>query len=384
MIDTTNLHLPVGGAVNHHHSPVQKIADIMWDIQHFHGSQRIDDVAKKQKDIPLLNHLTETLFNGAKGSTTRESVQNIMGRADASFQSRQVKEGVASVAKGEIAQNAVASSKDIDNKALRTDAVVTNRENRPRSESTAIFYGDNLPTNTLSDYKHVVVEAGNVSPAELLALREKDSEVFAYVSIGEANKTRKWYNDVNPTWMLGDNKTWDSKVMNLASEGWQNFLIDTVVSPLWDAGYKGLFLDTMDSFHLFAKDKQQKETQINALSGLMTKIQARYPEMHFISNRGFEVLSSMGDKLDAVVAESLFSTWDNNKKTYGKTSETEQKWLLNKLNEVKKDQSVDVIVIDYAKPNDPQNAKLIADKITQHGFSPWVSVPSLDIIPTSA
>jgi hypothetical protein len=89
----------------------------------------------------------------------------------------------------------------------------------------------------------------------------------------------------------------------------------------------------------------------------------------------------MGDKLDAVVAESLFSSWDNGKKTYGKTSENDQKWLLNKLNEVKKERSVDIIVIDYAKPNDPANAKLISDKIIQQGFSPWVSVPSLDTIP---
>lgn len=383
-MDKNNIKLPSDLEVKHRYFPDQYRANIVQNIQNFQGSRRRDDVAKKMNEIPILNQLTSTLFSKRRGSIPSERSNNGIERSrDLFFKGAQWKENI-HCPKGEVAEGTVAVSKAMDNKALSNEAMVNDRISRTRSESTAIFYGDNLPTETLSDYKHVIVEAANVSPAELSALREKDSEVFAYVSIGEVGQTRKWYDKVNPDWVLGDNKVWNSKVMDLTSEGWQNFLLDTVISPLQDAGYDGLFLDTMDSFNLFANDKTQQDTQIKALSGLMTKIQQRYPDLHFISNRGFDVLSSMGDKLDAVVAESLFSSWDNGKKTYVKTSENEQKWLLNKLHEVQDDLGVDVVVIDYAKPNDPQNAQLIADKITQQGFFPWVSIPSLDIIPASA
>ena len=248
-----------------------------------------------------------------------------------------------------------------------------------KTKSTAVFYGPNLPTHILSQYKRIIVEPDNVKQKELLALRSKGSSVFAYVSIGEVNPSRKWYKKIKPAWVLGDNKVWDSKVMDLSSSGWQDFLVNTVVKKLWNDGYRGLFLDTMDSFYIFAKDKTQQEKQTKALAALMKKINKRYPKLRFISNRGFEVLESIGKPLEAVVAESLYASWDNAKKIYKETPANDQEWLLNKLNGIKNNLSVDIIIIDYAKPNNRAKAKLLANKITQQGFIPWISIPSLDL-----
>ena len=262
---------------------------------------------------------------------------------------------------------------------VRSKIAKTLKLDESKTNSTAVFYGANLPTNILSQYSRIIVEPDNVKAEELLALRAKKSDVFAYVSIGELNPSRKWFKKIKSEWVLGDNKVWDSKVMDLASPGWQDFLIESIITPLWDKGYRGLFLDTMDSFYIFAKDKEQQQKQTKALASLMKKINARYPKMRFISNRGFEVLSSIGNQLEAVVAESLYASWDNGKKVYKETSKNDQEWLLNKLNSIKKDLSVDIIIIDYAKPENRAKAKQIADKISQQGFIPWVSIPSLDL-----
>ena len=262
---------------------------------------------------------------------------------------------------------------------IRSKMTKTLKTDESKAKSTAVFYGANLPTNILSQYSRIIVEPDNVKAEELLALRAQESDVFAYVSIGEINPSRKWFKKIKPAWVLGDNKVWDSKVMDLASEGWQGFLIDSIITPLWDKGYRGLFLDTMDSFYIFAKDKEQQEKQTEALASLMKKIGKRYPKIRFISNRGFEVLPSIGEQLEAVVAESLYASWDNGKKVYKETSENDQEWLLNKLNSIKKDLSVDIIIIDYAKPENRTKAKQIADKISEQGFIPWVSIPSLDL-----
>lgn len=246
-------------------------------------------------------------------------------------------------------------------------------------KSTAVFYGTNLPSEILSQYSRIIVEPDNVKPEELKALSAKGGNVYAYVSIGEVSPTRKWFKNIKKEWILGDNKVWDSKVMDLASPGWQNFVLDSVVTPLWEAGYRGLFLDTMDSFYLFAKDEKQRIKQAKALADLLKKIHKRHPEMRFISNRGFEVVHSIGDQLEAVLAESLFASWDNVKKVYKETSKNDQEWLINKLNGIKKDLSIDIIIIDYADPHDSKKLKELATRIAKEGFIPWISIASLDI-----
>jgi len=264
-------------------------------------------------------------------------------------------------------------------KLTDSTALSATLSNIPANKSTAIFYGTNLPSDILSQYSRIIVESDNVKPEELKALKSKGSYVYAYVSIGEVSPTRKWFKKIKKKWILGDNKVWDSKVMNLASLGWQDFILNSVVTPLWEKGYRGLFLDTMDSFYLFAKDEKQRKQQADALVELLKKIHLRYPDMRFISNRGFEVVSSIGDQLEAVLAESLFASWDNVNKVYKETSKNDQEWLINKLNSIKKELAIDIIVIDYADPGDPKKMKDLAIRIAKEGFIPWISIASLDI-----
>ena len=277
----------------------------------------------------------------------------------------------------EIESNKKANTEVINKPPSRTIKLTTDEI---KAKSTAVFYGTHLPVAILSQYGRIIVEPDNVKEEELQELRANKSNVFAYISIGEVNPSRTWFKKIKPAWVLGDNKIWDSKVMDLSAVGWQDFLLNEVITPLWERGYRGLFLDTMDSFYLFTKEKQQQEKQANALSTLIKKIKQRYPKMRFISNRGFEVLPHIGKQLEAVVAESLYASWDNGKKIYKETSANDQEWLLNKLHNIKKDLSVDIIIIDYAKAADRIKAKKIAKKISEQGFIPWVSIPSLDLV----
>jgi len=247
-------------------------------------------------------------------------------------------------------------------------------------KSTAVFYGPNLPTDVLSQFSRIIVEADNVKKHELNELRANGGDVFAYLSVGEVSPTRKWFDQIQPSWVLGDNRVWDSKVMDLDSAGWQGFMMESIVDPLWEAGYRGLFLDTMDSFKLFAKDERQEKQQIQALASLLQTIHRRYPEMRFIANRGFEVLPSIGHLLEAVAAESLFSSWDNGLKVYSETKKADQEWLLNQLNQVKEKLPVDIIIIDYVEPQKRDKAEKVASRIIDEGFIPWISIPALDMV----
>ena len=251
-------------------------------------------------------------------------------------------------------------------------------------KSTAVFYGPNLPTDVLSQYSRIIVEADNVKQHELKELRAHGGDVFAYLSIGEVSPTRKWFDKINQKWVLGDNRIWDSKVMDLSSPGWQQFVIEDIIDPLWQSGYSGLFLDTMDSFKLFASNDASAKKQTDALASLLEIIHKRYPEMRFIANRGFEVLPRIGHLLEAVAAESLFASWDNGLKIYKETKVEDQDWLLNQLKIVKDKLPVDILIIDYLEPSKRKAAHSLADRIAKEGFIPWISIPSLDMVGVSS
>ena len=139
-------------------------------------------------------------------------------------------------------------------------------------KNIAIYYAPKPPVELLSKFERVIVEADNISTAELALIAKEGASVFAYVSIGEVSSTRKWYSKVKKNWILGKNIAWDSDVMDLNNPEWQDFLISEVIEPLWGKGYRGLFLDTLDSFKLFALTSKKQKTQSTALHQFLTKI----------------------------------------------------------------------------------------------------------------
>jgi len=252
-----------------------------------------------------------------------------------------------------------------------------------KNAHTAVFYGPNPPSDVLSQFNRLIVEADNIKPAELKQLLSNNASIFAYLSVGEVAPSRRWFNRLEPSWMLGENKVWDSKIMDLASPGWQDFVIETLVSPLWQKGYRGIFLDTMDSFKLLTASPGAEKKQIRGLTDLLNRINKRYPDMRLIANRGFEVLPSIGHMLEAVAAESLFASWDNSRKVYTETKESDQQWLITELEKVRREFDVDIIIIDYMAPDERQKANALARRIDALGYIPWISVPALDMVGVS-
>lgn len=245
--------------------------------------------------------------------------------------------------------------------------------------SIAFYYGALPPVNALSQFDRLVLESENIKPAELKQLKQHGSTAFAYLSIGEVGPQRSWKNQVQSEWTAGVNTTWDSQVMDLTSTGWQRFVLQRV-DALLQQGYDGLFLDTMDSYQLHAKDPASRTAQQNALANLIYRIKRRNPSIKIISNRGFEVMDKIGSYLDGVAAESLFSRWNNEKQQYVPVPEQDRQWLQARLSEVKRKHNIDVISIDYVSPAEREKAKQVAKDIVALGFTPWVANPSLDYV----
>ena len=246
--------------------------------------------------------------------------------------------------------------------------------------SAAFYYGPHVPVRQLQLFNTVVVEPAYVPNPK--KYETKHSHWYAYVSVGEVSKKRDYYKQIKRKWILGENKIWDSKVVDQTNPKWRQFFVGVVLKKLWDQGYRGFFLDTMDSYQLVAKPSKERAKHEAGLVKLIKEIKKRYPKAKLILNRGFELLPDIHGDINGITAESLYYGYDFNKKQYKQVSVSDREWLLGQFKKAK-DYGLDVYAIDYMPLIEQKKARADAKRISDAGFIPWVSDISLENIGVS-
>lgn len=242
--------------------------------------------------------------------------------------------------------------------------------------SVAFFYGADPPWDELNAFDIVVVEPGHVPDPGRVA--GPATAVYAYAAVGEVLPSRAYFKDIPAAWRIGTNPAWSSIVVDQAQPEWPAFFAERVIRPLWDAGYRGFFLDTLDSYHLVTKTDAERSRQEAGMVRLVQTLRQRFPEVKLVFNRGFEILPQVHRDVTAVAAESVFRGWDASTRAYREVPENDRKWLLGQLNRVRDEYRVPVIAIDYAAPAERELARKTAEAIKALGFVPWVATPELD------
>ena len=154
--------------------------------------------------------------------------------------------------------------------------------------AVAFYYGAQPPWDDLQAFDLVVVDPGHVPNPTQPVLPQ--TERVAYVSVGEVHPSRAYASKIPKAWLKGDNKDWGSRLIDQAAPDWPRFFSDSVIDPLWAAGYRSFFLDTLDSYHLFAKTPEEKAGQEAGMVALVMELKRRHPQAKLIFNRGFEIL----------------------------------------------------------------------------------------------
>lgn len=243
------------------------------------------------------------------------------------------------------------------------------------SPAVAFYYGARPPWNELQAFDIVVVDPDHVPDPTLPVLPH--TRLAAYVALGEVQPSRAYANSIPTDWLRGDNKDWGSRLIDQAQPAWPRFFTDTVIAPLWNQGYRTFFLDTLDSYQLFAKTPQERALQEAGMVAAVNAVKQRYPQAKLIFNRGFEILERTHALVEAVVAESLFQGYDAGKASYRIVSDADRLWLLGQLQRVRDVYHLPVIAIDYVPSAQRELARETARRITELGLIPWVTTPDL-------
>jgi len=251
--------------------------------------------------------------------------------------------------------------------------------------AVALHYGQNAPLSELKVFDIVVVEPGHGQ--DPVAYRKSGSELYGYVSVAEVQASRPYYQDIPAAWKLARNGAWNSEVIDQTPAGWPEFFATRVVGPLWEKGYRGFFMDTLDSYRL--ANQFDEAAQQAGIVRVIELLHQRFPGIKLILNRGFEIVPRVKDKIQMVAAESLYQGWNAGTQRYEPVKAEDREWLMGQLRTIRERDGLPVLAIDYVPPADRELTRATAQKIKDLGFIPWVTdsqvltvgVGSIEVVP---
>lgn len=240
----------------------------------------------------------------------------------------------------------------------------------------ALHYGASPVPIEMNTFDLVVVEPDHRTDA--IVASPNGPKLFAYVSVAEVQSSRAYYPDIPAAWKLARNGDWNSDVLDQTPAAWPDFFADRVVGPLWKRGYRGFFLDTLDSYRL--ADKFDEQAQQDGLVRVIQTLHRKYPGIQLILNRGFELLPRVHDDVFMVAAESLYQGWNARTRQYQPVPAADRDWLMGQLRTARDQWKLPVLAIDYVAPQDRELTRATAERIKADGFIPWVADSALETV----
>ena len=252
---------------------------------------------------------------------------------------------------------------------------------RAAGPSVAFFYGAQPPSGVLRDFDWVVVQPDAL--ADPAALADRDTTVFAYVSLGEVAKDSAAAQALPAACRLGENPVWRSWIVDQAKPACRTFYLDHVLQPLRARGYHNFFFDTLDSYRLALKTPSERAAYRDGLIALIRAVHGSDPSGRFLLNRGFELLDALqGQGVVGIAAESLYRGWNQRLRQYVAVDSGQSRELLTRLESVRK-MGLTAIAIDYLPSADRGQAEQLARRIERHGIVPYIGNAALDIVGVS-
>jgi len=185
------------------------------------------------------------------------------------------------------------------------------------------------------DYSRDGSADGEYTHAEIERVRGSGKTVLAYLSVGEAEDYRfywksKW-DQRPPGWLGPENPDWPGNYkVKYWQSGWWNNGLQPYLDRILDAGFDGVFLDTVDSYWFWYEQGESVTTSANRMARLVERIGAYArdragPQFILCTNNGVGLLDDASSSwksrylaaLDAVNAESLlYNIWSEEDRAY--------------------------------------------------------------------
>ncbi len=219
-------------------------------------------------------------------------------------------------------------------------------------------------------------------PRPIAPLRGPGSSLLGYVSLGEVERSRPYFAEIDAAGALGvANPAWpDARMADLRHPAWRTTILKRIVPEILALGYDGLFLDTVDNAEAMERaDPSANAGMIAAGAALITAIRARFPKIQIMLNRGYAVLSTVAPLIDHVLGEAMGSRWNFAEHRYELLSDADWQWQADRLRSAgKANPRLTLATLDYWDPADTVQVAALYARERAAGFRPYVATLALD------
>jgi uncharacterized protein (TIGR01370 family) len=192
-------------------------------------------------------------------------------------------------------------------------------------------------------------------------LSAKGKTVFAYLSLGQAEKSRDYWQD---SWQIGspdfihkvDPKYEYGFVVKFWTPEWENIILNYTAQHIAPFGYAGVLIDYMDEYKNFLTDRPNAAQEMVALGAKVVNVlQSRNPRMLILTQDSIDLyrIDKYRDMIDGVSCEEVF--YKHSKNADGSLSFESQPSSytasqMTLLDQILKDKKA-VILMEYIEKN---------------------------------
>jgi uncharacterized protein (TIGR01370 family) len=250
------------------------------------------------------------------------------------------------------------------------------------TDKFVIYYASQAPLEAFKSYNLIVLDSDYHPP--LLPLMEQGKTLLGYISLGEVEQQRSYFDEVrNDAILLSENQNWKgSFFVDVRGEKWAKRVIEELIPHILAQGFDGVFLDTLDNLPELERVNPVKYKGMTAAAVHLVKaIRLHYPQIKIMINRGYELLPELKDSVNMVLGESVYADYDFSSKNYGKVQNALYQEQVKILQSVKKaNPAIEVYTLDYCDQNDRKAIAAIYHEQRKNGFIPYVATIALNEI----
>jgi uncharacterized protein (TIGR01370 family) len=242
----------------------------------------------------------------------------------------------------------------------------------------AVYYAAAAEAIAFAPYDPVVLDSDRHPPIGPLV--ERGKTVLGYLSLCEVSATRAWFADVQAEGLLlGENPSWrGSHYIDIRDPRWSRRVIEDLIPRLLRRGFTGLFLDTLDDAAFLDRQPGRRGMKEAAIR-LVKAIRRHYPDLTVMMNRGYDLLPAVERDVDAVLAESLYGTYDFVSKKYRRVTPEDSAKQVALLQAARaRRPALRLYALDYWDAGDTGGIAALYSAARASGFISYVATIELD------
>ena len=256
------------------------------------------------------------------------------------------------------------------------------RAEKPNIKNWLCYYGNRFGPNIYSRFDLVVFDGINHPP--LIEGKNGRPIFLGYASVGELDKSPPlWHRAEGKPFLIKKNEFWDSWIVDVRDEAWQALLFQYVIPSVFKKGFDGIFLDTFDSSLdlLHGNGETKYKGTRRALVEITKRIRKEYPDKYIAVNRGLPILPDIAKYIDFILAEDLYSYYNDLSEKYVRVGKETRDILLEQIEAgLKENPDLIVLSLDYAEEAQTDIIKEAIMFSKKRGFIPYISTYRLDEI----